>query len=285
MTVLPIVGEVWCPFAKRDLFVDAGPFVGGPYRGVLHTTEGKSYASARDVYADHKVAPHFTKGLGFLFQHIRLDRAARALQNPPGGVETNRLGAIQVEVVASAAHPDWTDDLASEVQQLMVWIEGQTGIKPWSPLFKAYRAGDPPGVSAYGLKNGVRMSVDSWRRFDGWCGHQHVPENVHGDPGAIPIQRLLERGGTVGTKIISAMPPRLILVRPQSDGYWIVAEDGGVFAFGNAPSLTAIGGGANEHIVAGSVWPDGMGLLLMGADGGVFALGSAEYLDRVWYPS
>ena len=24
------------------------------------------------------------------------------------------------------------------------------------------------------------------RAFYGWCGHQHVPENVHGDPGAFP---------------------------------------------------------------------------------------------------
>ncbi len=79
-------------------------------------------------------------------------------------------------------------------------------------------------------------------------------------------------------------PPRVIIVRPQGDGYWIVAYDGGVFAFGAAPAnLTQIGGDPVERITSGSAWPDGEGLLLMGEDGGVFALGTARYQGRVYY--
>jgi hypothetical protein len=35
------------------------------------------------------------------------------------------------------------------------------------------------------------MSAAEWDTFTGWCGHQHIPENDHTDPGALPIARLL----------------------------------------------------------------------------------------------
>ena len=41
-----------------------------------------------------------------------------------------------------------------------------------------------PYPESYG-KGGQRFSFDRWRAFKGWCGHQHVPENTHGDPGAL----------------------------------------------------------------------------------------------------
>jgi hypothetical protein len=36
------------------------------------------------------------------------------------------------------------------------------------------------------------MSFAEWEAFKGICGHQHVPENDHGDPGNFPIKRLIE---------------------------------------------------------------------------------------------
>lgn len=282
--------ERWYPPAIRDPFPDAGPFIDDvPWRGVLHTTEGNDYDGAKAVYKRRNVAPHFTiewetdpgtaEGTGFLVrQHMPIDRAARALENLSGGVETNRARAIQIEVVASAAEPHWPFELVAGLRLLMMWIEAQTGIKPWAPPFI--------GAGAYGLKAVARMGPMTWKRFDGWCGHQHVPENEHWDPGAIdPIMAvLLAREEPDMPELRLSYPPKLILVRPQGDGYWIVAYDGGVFAFGNAPAdLTAIGGGAVEKIIAGDVWPDGEGLLLMGEDGGVFALGSARYVDRVFF--
>jgi hypothetical protein len=36
-----------------------------------------------------------------------------------------------------------------------------------------------------------RMSVEEWKVFSGWCGHQHVPSESHWDPGAINISQLL----------------------------------------------------------------------------------------------
>jgi hypothetical protein len=35
------------------------------------------------------------------------------------------------------------------------------------------------------------MSKSIWEQFNGVCGHQHVPENKHWDPGAIAWARLI----------------------------------------------------------------------------------------------
>ena len=267
--------ELWYPQAKQDKFTDAGSFVARPYRGLLHTTEGSTYAGARSAYAASGNMPHFTIGAEGCWQHCQLDHASRALVNAPGGVETNRLSCIQIEVIGFAAKPAWPDSLITAVKNLMIWIEQQTGIKPWSPPFEAYPA-------SYGFLNSVRMTADNWVKFDGWCGHQHCPENDHGDPGAIPIQQLLERPVADNVPTIN-YKPTAIVARPQGDGYWIVAYDGGVFNFGNAPALTAIGGDPVERIISASAWPDGNGLLCLGEDGGVFGLGSAQYKGRVLF--
>jgi hypothetical protein len=37
------------------------------------------------------------------------------------------------------------------------------------------------------------MKPDEWKMFSGWCGHQHVPNNDHTDPGAIDIDSLMDK--------------------------------------------------------------------------------------------
>lgn len=160
--------------------------MGGPFRGIIHTTEGSSYAGARAAYLNSRVSPHFTIGLEGCWQHVEIDKAATALVNLAGGVETNRLSAIQIEVIGFAAHPDWPDRLVTAMRDLMTWIEAQTGIRPHAP--ELWGSND-----AYGLRTPYRMPPAAWLVFDGWCGHQHVPENNHWDPGRIPIAKLLER--------------------------------------------------------------------------------------------
>jgi hypothetical protein len=36
------------------------------------------------------------------------------------------------------------------------------------------------------------MSGKAWNAFKGVCGHSHVPENLHGDPGALDFANLIE---------------------------------------------------------------------------------------------
>ena len=48
---------------------------------------------------------------------------------------------------------------------------------------------------SYGVNAAQRFTNVQWENFTGVCGHQHVPENDHGDPGDLPIDRLFT-GGT-----------------------------------------------------------------------------------------
>ena len=72
--------------------------------------------------------------------------------------------------------------------------------------------------------------------------------------------------------------------RPQGDGYWLTAPDGGVFGFGKAHFF----GSAASHRLAAPVvgiaaTPSGEGYWLVASDGGVFSFGDARIrgLDRV----
>ena len=61
-------------------------------------------------------------------------------------------------------------------------------------------------------------------------------------------------------------------------GYWFVAADGGIFAFGNAPFYGSTGSlRLNQPIVGMAATPSGKGYWLVAADGGIFAFGNAPF--------
>jgi hypothetical protein len=65
---------------------------------------------------------------------------------------------------------------------------------------------------------------------------------------------------------------------PDGKGYWLVASDGGVFAFGDATFYGSTGGLVlNQPIVGMHRTPDGRGYWLVASDGGVFAFGDATF--------
>lgn len=175
---------------------------------VWHSTEGRSLPS----YGGGASAPNFTAVPDLTarrlrwYQHFDFDVSSRALQNLRGGVETNTLNVVQVELVGTcdSRHaktwrlgsktykagtdylytgdlPDWVvRDLAAFCR----WAYEKHGVPLTSGVtFKAY-------PDSYGA-NGVRMSGAKWQSFKGHCGHQHVPENDHGDPGAFPMAAIL----------------------------------------------------------------------------------------------
>lgn len=171
-----------------------------PTRVVLHTTEGTSWPG----YEGGKTAPHYTARPDFTAQrlvwraHFPDEKSARALRNLPGGVETNTHGAIQVELVGTcdqATHRKWGNTphvywpeapewALRDLAAFLADMRKRHGIPLSAPAFVAY-----PG--SYG-DSAVRMDAKTWRDFTGVCGHQHVPENTHGDPGALDMPRVLE---------------------------------------------------------------------------------------------
>ncbi|MDA8342981.1 MAG: hypothetical protein M0007_12255 [Actinomycetota bacterium] len=65
-------------------------------------------------------------------------------------------------------------------------------------------------------------------------------------------------------------------------GYWLMAKDGGVFAFGNAGYHGSMGGHAlNAPIVGGARTPSSNGYWEVAADGGIFTFGDAGYFGSM----
>jgi hypothetical protein len=164
-----------CLFAQWDEISGAvGTYTGGPYKIVHHTTEGTSYAGARSVYAAKKADPHFTVAGSDIFQHIDTGRAARALKNPPGGVQTNRDSAVQIEVVGFAGRPK---DIATlrRVAELCRWIESEHAVPQEWPNGRPRSStnGSDPG--------GHNRDAANWDSMGGHYGHSQVPENDHWD--------------------------------------------------------------------------------------------------------
>ncbi len=176
----------WCPLALRDDAGarDAGAFVAGPPRGVLHTTEGPTYLGARAAYAEANSWPHFTVtfegGVFKAHQHLSVAVSARSLEHRAGTVQTNRQSAIQIEIVGKAAEaPNFPTQYLDGLANIMRWIEANAGVdRSCDVTFTV------PGAE-------TRLTDAQWLSYAGWCGHQHVPNNEHQDPGAIDIGYLL----------------------------------------------------------------------------------------------
>ncbi len=85
----------------------------------------------------------------------------------------------------------------------------------------------------------------------------------------------------VGAPVASAAPaaaPRVASTYVPPKGYWLMAADGGVFAYGQAGFHGSMGGQhLNAPIVGGARTPSSDGYWEVAADGGVFAFGDAGY--------
>lgn len=176
-----------------------------PDKIIWHSTESSGWPG----YGGGKSAPTYTCRWNFAAKrwdwraHFPDERSARALQNDSGGVETNRDGVIQVEIVGTCdpkAHRTWTVQHVYTPEMTPEMIDGLALFA----LDMKRRHGIPlagrtmiPYPQSYGDNAGQRMSYASWRSFTGHCGHQHVPENDHGDPGAFPLSRILQRAAVL----------------------------------------------------------------------------------------
>lgn len=176
---------------------------------VLHTTEGSSWPG----YGGGGSAPHFTVKPGpadsdHIRQHIDTSRSAKALVNKKGGVETNNAGVIQIEFVGSCDKAyakkhglffteNATDKDLAALAKVLAWIHKTHGV----PL-TATGLSWPTSNAAYASAP-QRMSRSKWTTYKGVCGHTHVPENDHWDPGAFPVKRLLALAMAVGKPTVS----------------------------------------------------------------------------------
>lgn len=166
-----------CPFAAwLPITGPSGPHLGGPFKIVHHSTEGRTAQGALEAFRTNRSDPHFTVDGSTIYQHIDTSMGARALRNEAGGVQTNRDGAIQIELVGFAHLPKDPRALTN-VARLCRWIEATHRVpRTWPAGFpRSARNGRDPG--------GHNRDPAIWDTQSGHYGHCHVPENTHWDPG------------------------------------------------------------------------------------------------------
>lgn len=162
-----------------NILTQTGPFTGGGWKIVLHTTEG-GWSGSDTTVRRNGVQPHFLLDptRRRIRQYIRLNQFAKCLRHPSGTPETNRANAIQIEIVGYADHVDsWGTTEYKSIAALCCLIEHRRKIVRKAPYKfsggKSYRCTGNAFVSARG-----------------YLGHCHVPNNDHYDPGLIDIDRV-----------------------------------------------------------------------------------------------
>lgn len=181
-------------------FDDSGPLLPAALqvrRGVQHTTEGSTIEGALSAYKAHNDAPTFTlghdaKGRVRILQHVQLGHAARALENHPGGVETNRVVVAQIELVG--------------VSQVKKWLPAPAVDDALASLYAALHAA--AAIPFVHVANPGRSTL-RWRRKPGWYGHADVPENSHVDPRGLDYAALFSLAAEITAKpVVKPHPSR-----------------------------------------------------------------------------
>lgn len=190
---------LWLDAAERNEGNDAGAMDGdGSRKLLLHDTEGSTIAGAVGAYTANNSWPHLTVDCRRrrVQQHIPFERAARALRNQAGGVQTNREGRylVQIEIVGFANNRDGSmfGSLA-DYDWFGSVIVGPICRMLGIPIRSTVRWVSYP--DSYGVNASQRLSPSAWDAYEGILAHQHCPENTHGDTGLIDITRILRAAG------------------------------------------------------------------------------------------
>jgi hypothetical protein len=163
----------------------AGPFqVNAPYRCTLHTTEGGRNPFGAESYHGHSSYPHFEVHEDGFDQFFPLNVASKALA-PSDRVKTNLIPNIQIEIVGKAANAQsFSDKLLANLADVCRFIMEQTGVQPMPPPQGFFREG------AATTSGALWFSTEEWNRWNGFCGHGNVPDNLERwDPGNFPWER------------------------------------------------------------------------------------------------
>ncbi len=188
---------------------------------------------------------------------------------------------------------------AAGTTTVMVTLDGGTGaqtsrtlalaVSPMAPL-SITTVSLPPGTVAKGYAD--TLAATGGKTPYSWAG-TGLPSGLSLDPATGTISGTPTTPGTssVEVTVTDAQTPPVrqtatfeLDVAPASAtaatpaGYWEVASDGGVFAFGSAAFYGSMGGKPLDALVVGiAPTPTGAGYWEVAADGGVFAFGSAAF--------
>jgi hypothetical protein len=119
------------------------------------------------------------------------------------------------------------------------------------------------GTSCYGRDSSRNAwAVTPWGQVISESGYSGPIAGHYGDAASVALNR----------PIVGMSPTSTGL------GYWLVASDGGIFAYGDARFFGSTGAiKLNKPITGMSVTPTGNGYWLVASDGGIFAFGDARF--------
>lgn len=254
-------------------------YTGGEPIGLLHSTETGTWPG----YGAGSSAPHLT--LRFhpdtrtisARQHFSTTRPSRALVNKSGGVQTNNQRVFQIELIGSCdltfankhgylylpelLEEEWARDALAAV---LAAVSESLGI----PLTTSVTWANYPG--SYGEKAAQRLSGKEWEAYSGWLGHQHAPENDHGDPGDIPIADILASaggapaavlappsggGGSSSSKLPSGKDALMALI--DAPDFPLLRTPGNLCYYGGDSKTTAVSGKMPNSLVPGEITGSG----------------------------
>ena len=134
---------------------------------------------------------------------------------------------------------------------------------------------------------GITIAGYDYATDTGVVDHYEVSAPGHADvhqSGAWPQfhhDAQLTGNASGNTQVVPIPPPPVgvgMAATPDGKGYWLVASDGGVFAYGDARFRGSAGDiHLNEPIVGMAATPDGGGYWLVASDGGIFSFGDAAF--------
>lgn len=199
---------------------------------------------------------------------------------------------VQVTVKFAAAMPAFSDPSwgsfdSDEGRLLFISLGEDIG----HPGFWVDREGATAIPSFYRLDSG--LCGDATANVAGDTITMSAPSSCFNKPGKIEAQAAVQDGLEADIDEIDiAIAPQLSLLTEESDlttvdvslpgGYYGLAADGGIFAFGDASFHGSTGNiTLNKPVVAMAAQPGGGGYRFVASDGGVFAYGSAGFFGSM----
>lgn len=154
----------------------------------------------------------------------------------------------------------------------------QSQVDFWGAQYPGGGAVVPAGYVAHQYlanQRGVQGSYIDYSVTNGvWPGNSPAPGP---GPAPAPLPQLTFKPLT-GRYGVLNKPVVAIVRRPQNDGYWEIAADGGTFNYGKAPFLGSLAQvKLVSPIIDAGCTPSGAGLTLVATDGGIFNLGDSQF--------
>ena len=167
-----------------------------------------------------------------------------------------------------------------------VATEGDSGTTPLNFAVTLTSPDDKPVSVSYATVDGSARAPDDYQATSGTLKF-NPGETSKTVTVAIKGDTLNETDETLS--LVLSTPSNTVIGRAQGygtiadneqspQGYWFVAADGGIFAFGNAGFYGSTGNlRLTKPIVGMATSPSGKGYWLVAADGGIFAFGDAKF--------